>query len=160
MKKGHVRTINTIRVYFASTYADFQEEFKEMHERVFHNLDTLCQAHGYNFVPVVMRYGLDERLDLMYMNDPRICPLVFREIAECRRVSPRANFFAFLGERYGAQFLPVSLDKNEYMAICGSLMEDDEDEMALLKLFQQWYRVDENQTPSRLLLQHTVSARN
>ena len=36
-------------------------------------------------VPVVMRYGLDERLDLVYMNDARICPIVFRELAECRR---------------------------------------------------------------------------
>lgn len=83
--KGGVRTTNVIRVYFASTFADFQEEFKSMYEKVFPKLESLCQTHGYNFVPVVMRFGLDERLDLMYMNDTRICPIVFREIAECRR---------------------------------------------------------------------------
>ena len=94
-------------------------------------------------MPVVMRQGLDERLDLLYMNDTRICPLVFREIAECRRTSPRANFVAFLGERYGAQFLPASLDKNEYMATCGSLMEDDDDDMAILALLQTWYKLGE-----------------
>jgi len=44
-----------------------------------------------------------------------------------------------MGERYGTQFLPASLDKNEYMAVCGSLMEDDEDDMALLALFQKWF---------------------
>jgi len=54
------------------------------------------------------------------------------------RISPRANFFAFMGDRYGAQFLPVTLDKNEYMAICGSLMEDDDDDMLLLALYQKW----------------------
>ena len=83
--KGGVRTTNVIRVYFASTFADFQDEFKALHETTFPKLEALCQAHGYNFVPVVMRFGLDERLDLMYMNDTRICPIVFREIAECRR---------------------------------------------------------------------------
>lgn len=29
--KGHVRTTNVIKMYFASTYADFQDEFKELH---------------------------------------------------------------------------------------------------------------------------------
>ena len=171
--KGHVRTTNVIKVYFASTYADFQDELKAMHDTgrapllplvpcllvergmiasrdtcpsalaVFPRLETLCQTQGYCFVPVVMRQGLDERLDLLYMNDTRICPLIFREIAECRRKSPRANFFAFLGDRYGAQFLPASLDKNEYMAICGSLMEDDDDDMAILALLQTWYKLGE-----------------
>ena len=56
-----------------------------MYEKVFPKLESLCQTHSYNFVPVVLRFGLDERLDLMYMNDTRICPIVFREIAECRR---------------------------------------------------------------------------
>jgi hypothetical protein len=60
-------------------------------------------------------------------------------LASPRRISPRANFCAFMGERYGTQFLPASLDKNEYMAVCGSLMEDDEDDMALLALFQKWF---------------------
>ena len=110
---------------------------------VFPKLETLCQTQGYCFVPVVLRLGLDERLDLLYMNDTRICPLVFREIAECRRISPRANFFVFLGERYGTQFLPASLDKNEFMAVCGSLMEDDEDDMANLALLQTWYKLGE-----------------
>jgi hypothetical protein len=154
--KGHVRTTNVMRVYFASTFADFEEEFKAMHSKVFPKLESHCQTQGYHFVPVVMRLGLDERLDLVYMNDGRIRPIVFREIAECRRISPRANFFAFLGERYGTAFLPASLDKNEYMAICGTLMEDDEDDMALLALFQKWYKLDENQIPTRMLLQNTV----
>jgi hypothetical protein len=47
-----------------------------------------------------------------------------------------------MGERYGTQFLPATLDKNEYMAICGSLMEDDEDDMALLALFQKWFLLE------------------
>ena len=29
--KGQARTTNVIKMYFASTYADFQDEFKEMH---------------------------------------------------------------------------------------------------------------------------------
>jgi len=44
-----------------------------------------------------------------------------------------------MGERYGTSFLPASLDKNEFMAVCGSLMEDDEDDMALLALYQKWF---------------------
>ena len=83
--KSGVRTTNVIRVYFASTFADFQEEFKALHDQVFPKLEVACQSQGYCFVPVVLRYGLDERLDFMYMNDTRICPIVFREIAECRR---------------------------------------------------------------------------
>ena len=156
-KPGHVRTTSTIRMYFASTYADFQDEFKELHETVFPKLATLCQTHGYNFVPVVLRYGLDDRLDRMYMNDTRICPIIFREIAECRRISPRANFCGFLGERYGTSFLPISLDKNEFTAICGSLKEDDEDDMAMLALLQGWYRIDDNQAPNRVLLQESFN---
>ncbi|MGB1599870.1 MAG: hypothetical protein ACPIOQ_44380, partial [Promethearchaeia archaeon] len=101
--------------------------------------------------------GLDDRLDRMYMNDTRICPIIFREIAECRRISPRANFCGFLGERYGTSFLPISLDKNEFTAICGSLKEDDEHDMAMLALLQGWYRIDDNQAPNRVLLQESFN---
>jgi hypothetical protein len=74
---------------------------------------------GYIFNPVIMRAGLDDRMDRTYVTDPRVPSLHFREIAECRRISPRINFFGMLGERYGTSSLPLSLEKNEFQALRG-----------------------------------------
>ncbi|EKX48045.1 hypothetical protein GUITHDRAFT_106127 [Guillardia theta CCMP2712] len=164
--KGHERKYHTIRMYFASTFADFQVEFESLYTSVFPKLSTLCQLHGYEFIPVVMRYGMDERMDKMYALDPRVARLCFHEIAECRRISPRANFCALIGDRYGSSPLPPSLDKNEYMAILSHVEEQKEEE--LYQLLERWhemfmplarplnlcrYKLDENQSPNRVLLQ-------
>ena len=44
-----MRTSNVMRVYFASTYSDFIDEFKEVYDKVFPKLDMLCQSMGYTF---------------------------------------------------------------------------------------------------------------
>jgi hypothetical protein len=152
--KGHVREYNVIQVYFATTYVDFQEEVKELHETVFPRMHELGQASGYVFNPVVMRYGMDELADRKYMSDPRVARIVFREIERCRRISPRCNFFVLAGDRYGSSLLPASLDKNECMAVRGRLSEDDssEEKAAALALLQTWYRLDDNAAPSRFVL--------
>eukprot|EP00960_Hanusia_phi_P024555 723695-Hanusia_phi.AAC.1 len=89
--KGQERKYHVIRMYFASTFADFQVEFDSLYANVFPRLQTLCLLHGYQFQPgtdqleqVVMRYGMDERMDRMYALDPRTARICFREIEECR----------------------------------------------------------------------------
>eukprot|EP00961_Rhodomonas_salina_P232385 3139742-Rhodomonas_salina.1 len=153
------RTQNVIRIYLATTFVDFQDEVGKLHNIVFPKVQELCLTRGYTFSVVDMRWGLDEKQDKVYTYDPRIATFAFREIAECRRISPRANFFSLIGDRYGSSPLPMSLDKNEFMAIRGKLTEDaEESEEAeeLLLLLTTWYQLDENQVPNRFILARQV----
>lgn len=131
------RDTYSIRMYFATTYADFQDELAALEKDVFPDLSALCGSEGYTFTPVVMRTGMDERMDRMYQLDPRVPPLHLREIQACRKISPRVNFFAFMGERYGSSPLPLSLDRNEFMAVRGAL-EADEELWQELEMLEQW----------------------
>ena len=151
------REHHTFRVYFSSSYVDFQEEFKALHADVFPKIKMHCESKGYTFTPVDMRNGLDDQMDKMYMYDPHIARLCFAEIEHCRNISPRVNFFAFLGDRYGCSCLPVTLDKNEMMAIRGSVNDDvisdgTSKSKEIQQLLETWYILDENQIPSRFTL--------
>jgi hypothetical protein len=153
LKREH----HAFRIYFSSTYVDFQDEFKALRADVFPKLKAHCESNGYEFMPVDLRNGLDDRTDQMYLYDPRIARICFEEIEHCRRVSPRVNFFAFLGDRYGCSSLPITLDKNEFMAIRASVNDDvvadgTDKSRDTQQLLENWYVLDENQVPSRFVL--------
>jgi len=79
---GHVMPHVCMRLvtHMNESYHTYEWVMSHVCKRHVTHMNESCHT-----VPVVMRYGLDERLDLVYMNDARICPIVFREIAECRR---------------------------------------------------------------------------
>ena len=155
------REHHTFRVYFCSSYVDFQDEFKALHQDVFPKIKAHCESRGYTFTPVDMRNGFDERTDKLYMYNPHTARICFEEIEHCRKISPRVNFFAIIGDRYGCSSLPTTLDKNELMAIRGSINDDVINEgtdtlREIQLLLETWYILDENQVPSRFILRSEV----
>ena len=92
-----------IRIFISSTFSDFILEREALHERVFPQLESFCRARGASFQPVDLRWGVNETA--MRRNDTlRIC---LEEIARSRRVSPKPNFVALIGDRYGWCPLPT-----------------------------------------------------
>jgi hypothetical protein len=92
-----------IRIFISSTFSDFIMEREALHERVFPQLESFCRARGATFQPVDLRWGVNEAA--MRQNDTlRIC---LEEIARSRRVSPKPNFVALIGDRYGWCPLPA-----------------------------------------------------
>ena len=99
MSNAHRRTF---RLFISSTFSDFIAEREALHERVFPRLDEYCQQRGARFQAIDLRWGVNE--SAMRSHDTlRIC---IEEIERSRRASPRPNFVALLGNRYGWRPLP------------------------------------------------------
>lgn len=93
----------TVRLFISSTFSDFVAEREALRTTVFPELEEFCRARGASFQPIDLRWGVNEAA--MRQNDTlRIC---LEEIARSRRVSPRPNFVALIGSRYGWRPLPA-----------------------------------------------------
>jgi len=93
----------TVRLFISSTFSDFVAEREALRTTVFPELADFCRARGASFQPIDLRWGVNEAATRQ--NDTlRIC---LEEIARSRRVSPRPNFVALIGSRYGWRPLPA-----------------------------------------------------
>ena len=93
----------TIRLFISSTFSDFVAEREALRTTVFPQLQDYCRARGATFQPIDLRWGVNEAATRQ--NDTlRIC---FEEIARSRGISPRPNFVALIGSRYGWRPLPA-----------------------------------------------------
>ncbi len=127
----------TFRVFLSSTFEDLKAERDALHERVFPRLRALCLARGARFQAIDLRWGISEEAAL----DQQTLPICLAEIARCREVSPRPNFIALLGDRYGWRPLPAEIPEAEYEMIREHLTYGEEQQISA------WYRLDANAVP-------------
>jgi Domain of unknown function (DUF4062) len=93
----------TFRLFISSTFSDFIAERETLHATVFPQLTRFCRERGARFEAIDLRWGVNEAA--MRTNDTlRIC---LEEIERSRRISPRPNFVALIGNRYGWRPLPA-----------------------------------------------------
>ena len=50
--------MKTFRLFISSTFSDFQDERKILHEKVFVDIKKYCKEQGYEFQPIDLRWGV------------------------------------------------------------------------------------------------------
>ena len=125
----------TFRLFISSTFDDFKEERELLNEDVFLKVDRYCQAKGYNFQLIDLRWGVSSEAALM-QNTLTIC---LEEVRRCKELSPKPNFLIMVGERYGWIPLPFKIGVNEFETIITAC------NAAEASFLQRWYALDNNE---------------
>ncbi len=128
----------TFRIFISSTFSDMTVERETLRVDVFPRLRDLCRTHGARFQAIDLRWGISEAAS----RDHQIMPVCFQEIARSRRVSPRLNFIALLGDRYGSYVLPPEIPAGEMARIMPRITDSKARE-----LVSKWYICDNNAEP-------------
>jgi WD40 repeat protein len=136
------RQTKTFRIFVSSTFNDLKAERNALQEKVFPELQKLCEVNGCRFQAVDLRWGVSEEaaFDQQTMN---IC---LTELKRCQVVSPRPNFIILLGDRYGWIPLPPQIEAAEFEAIFSRVADDNK------TLLAEWYRLDTNAVPPEYVL--------
>ncbi|HNP97242.1 MAG TPA: DUF4062 domain-containing protein, partial [Cyclobacteriaceae bacterium] len=126
-----------IRVFISSTFKDMEEEHRILHsDCVNGRLRRLCESAGFQFQFIDLRWGISQEAGW----DQRTEKLCLEEIDRCRDVSPRPNFLALVGQRYGWRPLPIELNESDWPLV---LAEADQNRA----LVEEWYLPDWNNNP-------------
>lgn len=112
-----------------------------LHQRVFPKLKQLCAQYNAHFVPVDLRWGVNEyaQQDFQTMN---VC---LHEVKRCLKDSKRPNFLILLGDRYGWEPVPTEIEVSDFKEISKGLSEK---EVVVLK---DAYRRDNNCIPPQMI---------
>jgi NACHT domain- and WD repeat-containing protein len=133
----------TFRIFVCSTFSDLKEERNALQKEVFPKLRELCMQYGCRFQAIDLRWGVREEAAL----DQQTMKICLEEIARCQRVTPRPNFIALLGDRYGWRPLPAEIPADEFEEILRCLPTDETERQRRDTLLAQWYRRDDNAVP-------------
>lgn len=133
----------TFRIFVSSTFSDMKTERKALQEKVFPELQKLCEINKCTFQAIDLRWGVSEEaaLDQQTMN---IC---LTELKRCQEVSPRPNFIILLGNRYGWIPLPPQIEASEFDELHSNIESQDKKDLLL-----DWYRLDTNAIPPEYIL--------
>lgn len=123
------------RVFFSSTFSDFEDERNALSKNVFPRLKELCMANSSRFQPIDLRWGIPDEIAVQ-QSTMKVC---LEEIKRCQDLSPRPNFLILLGERYGWTPPPPKIPKTEFDKIMNYLSKEER------ILIDQWYKLDENE---------------
>src|SRR6185369_6325899 len=142
---------HTFRVFVSSTFTDLRAERDALQSCVFPRLRAVCEARGHKFQAIDLRWGVNEDAG----RDQATMRLCLEEIARCQRSSPRANFIALLGDRYGWCPLPTSIGADDWDVLMSFV--NDQDRRFLQETVPGdptggWYRRDENAIPPEYIL--------
>jgi NACHT domain- and WD repeat-containing protein len=133
-----------MKIFVSSTFSDFHPERDALQTRVFPELRRHCLARGARFQAVDLRWGVSEEAAAQHQTS-RIC---LNEIERCRTLSPRPNFIALVGDRYGWCPLPDEIPANEFERILQHLSSDSDQRTPSALHLGDWYKKDENALPA------------
>ncbi len=137
----------TIRVFLSSTFKDMQDERNTLHRETFARLRAYCEASGFQFHVIDLRWGVNDEAAW----DQRTEAICLNEIRRCRLVTPRPNFVALIGQRYGWRPLPMELSAADWETIRGEAGERR-------FLLDAWYFEDRNNVPLVYRLRRRATA--
>jgi len=132
----------TIRIFLSSTFNDFRSE-RDALAKVFSDLDRFCRDAGASFLAVDLRWGVSPEA----WRDRQTAEICLDEVRHCLRVSPRPNFLALLGDRYGSCPIPARVPAGVIEAIRSCLLQGEQ------TLVDRWYTKDDNAVPSEYRLE-------
>eukprot|EP00004_Rigifila_ramosa_P018478 TRINITY_DN459_c0_g1_i2.p1 TRINITY_DN459_c0_g1~~TRINITY_DN459_c0_g1_i2.p1 ORF type:complete len:3633 (-),score=762.01 TRINITY_DN459_c0_g1_i2:106-9975(-) len=139
---------NDVWVFKSSTFTDTASERDTLWDDVHPFLRIFCQRLGVGYNVVDMRWGIrDEATD--HHQTTAIC---MSELKRCQEQSLGPNFVCLLSARAGYFPFPVEIPDEIFQDILNQarIKGVSPDDIALI---QEWFRVDENQTPPTYILQ-------
>lgn len=98
------------RLFISSTFSDFEAEREALQERVFPELEEFCRSRGATFQAIDLRWGITEEAQREH-ETMRIC---LEELRRCQELSPKPNFVALLGNRYGWEPAPARIPADHW----------------------------------------------
>jgi NACHT domain- and WD repeat-containing protein len=140
---AHPPTSRTFRLFVSSTFADMAAERNALARHVFPRLRDLCARGGFRFQAIDLRWGIRAEA----ARDHRTMRICLDEIERCRSLTPRPNFIALLGNRYGWCPLPSEIPAGHFSALLDKAPSDRERD-----LLRTWYTPDRNAVPERFWL--------
>ena len=129
--------IKAFRLFVSSTFADFFAERELLQSEVFPALNAYCAAKGYQFLPLDLRWGVNEEAHL----DQRTVEICIDEVQAAKGYPP-PNFLIMIGNRFGWVPLPFAIARDEFEAVV-SLLESDGQQDVAVEL-RHIYRLDDN----------------
>ena len=102
----------TFRLFISSTFSDFKKEREVLQEQVFPEIKDYCSSKGYAFLPIDLRWGINEEAQL----DQKTLEVCLEEVRTCKSY-PHPNFLVMLGNRYGWVPLPYIIEAKEFEEI-------------------------------------------
>jgi hypothetical protein len=131
------------RIFISSTFDDMGAERHALAERVFPALEAAARDRGAEFRVIDLRWGVTAEA----MSSQRTRRICLDEIARCQAVSPRPNFIALIGQRYGHCPLPESIPAAVFEQL--TLMTRGD---ARVDTLLSWYAMDRNAVPGEFVL--------
>ncbi|MBD3189391.1 MAG: DUF4062 domain-containing protein [Candidatus Heimdallarchaeota archaeon] len=129
--------VRIFRIFLSSTFTDFQAERNSLHEKVFPRLKQLCHSYGTEFQVVDLRWGITDAM----ANNQKTLETCLREIKRCQQLTPKPNFLALVGNRYGWTPPPPRIPNNEFEAILAICSPEEQ------SFLKDWYKEDLNALP-------------
>ena len=129
--------VKAFRLFVSSTFVDFAKERELLHAKVFPALDAYCAAKGYQFLPLDMRWGINEEAHL----DQRTADICLGEVHAAKGY-PAPNFLIMIGNRYGWVPLPFAIARDEFEAVVAWLEGNNQREAA--RALGTLYQRDDN----------------
>jgi hypothetical protein len=118
-----------------------------LQNEVFPAVRQYCIERKFDFQAVDLRLGISDQAAAS--NETiNIC---LEELERCQRLSAKPNLLILLGNRYGWEPLPGSIEASEFEQIEKYLTEHHFDDAKLMRLY---YRMDENCIPHSYVLKN------
>lgn len=111
----------TFRLFVSSTFSDFQAEREALQNRVFPELEEFCRSRGATFQAIDLRWGITEDAQREH-ETMRIC---LKELRRCQELSPKPNFVALLGNRYGWEPAPARIPAEHWDRLVSAARPSD-----------------------------------
>ena len=142
------RRLPVIRVFVSSTFSDLKQERNALQDRVFPNLEKLCEQSGFQFQAIDLRWGISTEAGL----DHRAMRICFDELRRSQDISPEPNFLILLGNRYGWRPLPEEISQVEFDKLVAAAESGGENHTLIpgthgktaRQVLGDWYCCDEN----------------
>ena len=109
------------RLFISSTFSDFEAEREALRERVFPELEEFCRLRGASFQAIDLRWGITEEAQREH-ETMRIC---LEELRRCQELSPKPNFVALLGNRYGWEPAPARIPADHWDRLVSAARPSD-----------------------------------
>ena len=124
----------TFRVFVSSTFQDFLTEREIINNKLSAEIEAYCRKKGYSVQFVDLRWGISAEA----ASNQKTMPICLGEVDRCNRLSPRPNFIAMIGNRYGWVPLPYAIKETEFKIIDAAVCKHDK------YILNRWYKLDEN----------------
>lgn len=110
----------SFRLFLSSTFSDFRHERQALHRRTVPVLQQFCRERGAEFELVDLRWGISREAQ----REHRTLDICLGEIRRCRQLGLPPHFALLLGDRYGWEPLPASIDELVWQRLAVSAGDD------------------------------------